>query len=143
MQPFAADKTALAELSLVDPPVPGAPIRPCTSSRIPPNTPCPEFQGGPAVAALDDGSFVAASAADKSSIGASESYVRRYSGEGAPLCAPARFTTLGVNAVLSPTSGGGFVVAFDELNRVAAIPSTSEIKARYFNAQAFRDNAGL
>jgi methionine-rich copper-binding protein CopC len=140
VQPFAADGTALADLSLVDPPLPGAPIRLCTSSRIPPNTPCPVFQGSPAVEALDDGSFVVAWTADKSSIGANESYVRRYSGEGAPLGAPTRFTPLGVTAVLSPTSGGGFVVAFDELNRVAAFPSTSEIKARYFDARAFRDN---
>jgi len=140
VQPFSADGTALAAQSLVDPPLPGVPFRKCTGSRLLPNTPCPPDQHNPAIAALDDGSFVAAWTADVSSTFANESFVRRYSNKGVPLAAPSQFSAKGDNAALSPTSGGGFVVAFDEFNLFAAIPSTSEIKARYFGSQAFCDN---
>ena len=138
VQPFSADGTALAAQSLVDPPVPGVPLRICTGSRLLPNTPCPPDQHNPAIAALDDGSFVAAWTANVSSTFANESFIRRYSNKAVPLAAPSQFTARGDNAALSPTSGGGFVVAFDEFNVFAAIPSTSEIKARYFDSQAFR-----
>ena len=144
VQPFAADGAALAAQSTVDPLVPGEPVRICTSSRVAPNTPCPPFQSSPAVAALDDGSFVVAWTSDKSTINYNESYVRRYSGEGAPLGAPTRFTTLSANPALSPTSGGGFIVAFEALdpNRPPAFPRTVGINARYFDGKAFRDDAG-
>ena len=144
VQPFAADGVALAAQSTVDPLVPGEPVRICTSARVPPNTPCPPFQSSPAVAVLDDGSFVVAWTSDKTNINYNESYVRRYSGEGAPLGAPTRFTTLSANPALSPTSGGGFVVAFEELDpsRPPAFPRTIGINARYFDAQEFRNNAG-
>jgi len=144
VQPFAADGTALAAASPVDPPVSGAPIRKCNISRAPPDSLCPPIQRGAALAALDDGSFVVAWSSDTAKVlDVRQSYVRRYSAEGAPLGAPTLLTAVGVNAALSPTSGGGFVAAFDELdpNRPPDFPKTVRVVARYFDAQAFRDRA--
>jgi len=144
VQPFAADGTALAAASPVDPLVAGAPIRKCNIPRAPPESLCPPIQRGAALAALDDGSFVVAWSSDTAKVlDVRQSYVRRYSAEGAPLGAPALLTAVGVNAALSPTSGGGFVAAFDELdpNRPPDFPKTVRVVARYFDAQAFRDRA--
>jgi hypothetical protein len=144
VQPFAADGTALAAQTLVDPPAPGELLRLCTSPRIEPGTACPPFQEAPAVAGLDDGSFVVAWTADASAVSSHESFVRRYSGEGAPLGAPSQFTTSqSRGAALAPTSGGGFVAAFVELPPKEADPSSLPIgiSARFFDAQAFRGSA--
>jgi hypothetical protein len=149
VQPFAADGIPLAAQTPVNPPAPGEPMRLCNTGRIEPGTACSPFQDTPAVAGLDDGSFALTWTSDKSSIGSHESFVRRYSGEGAPLGAPAQFTaTQSRSASLAPTSGGGFVVSFVELPPKEAAPSSLAptslpigINARYFDAQAFRGSA--
>ncbi len=141
-QPFAADGTALAPQSTVDPLAPGAPIRTCNFSRAP-NVPCPPIQSSPAIAALDDGSFVVAWTSNKSSVEDTQAFARRYSGVGAPISAPIPFTTLvGVDPALIATSGGGFLVAYQgsDSDPPSVALLDAGISARYFGARAFRDN---
>ena len=133
VQSFRADGTVLAAQSPVNPVL--APLPICTN-RQGGVGPCLRPVESPAIAALDDGGFVVAwSEGIGPVVAATDSHVRRYGADGAPVGAPSRVAS-GVQPAVSGTSLGGFVLSMERF-----VSNTEDIFARYFDAQAFRGSA--